>query len=73
MAKPAASGLAGPQRSNVELLGVNLFAALRRPTAEIDLPTQPSDDDLLAWAEELRTTYEPRPRRTRPLVAAPVD
>jgi len=52
---------------------VNLFAALRRPTAEIDLPIQPSDDDLLAWAEELRTTYEPRPRRTRPLVAAPVD
>jgi hypothetical protein len=52
---------------------VNLFAALRRTTHEVDLPTQPTDDDLLAWADELRTTYQPRPRRTRPLVAAPID
>ena len=51
---------------------VTLFAALRR-TREDDLPPQPSDDDLLEWAEELRMTYAPRPRRTRPLVAAPID
>jgi hypothetical protein len=51
---------------------VHLFAALRRTTDD-DLPAAPSDDDLLAWAEELRTTYEPRPRRTRPLVAAPLE
>ncbi|MFL6205420.1 MAG: hypothetical protein ACJ739_08710 [Acidimicrobiales bacterium] len=50
---------------------MNLLAALRR-TPESELPAQPTDDDLLAWAEELRTTYEPRPKRTRPLVAAPL-
>jgi hypothetical protein len=47
---------------------VNLFAALRRTTLD-DLPPQPTDDDLLAWAEDLRTGYEPR--RRRQLVAAP--
>ena len=52
-------------------MGVNLFATLRR-TTEDDLPAPPSDDDLLAWADDLRTTYEPRPRRTRQLVAAPL-
>ena len=52
---------------------VNPFTALRRTTEDIDLPAQPSDDDLLAWAEELRTTYELRPRRTRQLVAAPLN
>jgi hypothetical protein len=55
---------------DVEPCGVNLFAALRR-IPEDDMPAQPTDEDLLAWAEELRTTYEPR--RRRPLVAAPID
>ena len=48
---------------------MNLFAALRRTTDD-DLPPQPSDDDLLAWAEDLRAGYEPR--RRRPLVAEPL-
>jgi hypothetical protein len=48
---------------------VNPFAALRRTTDD-DLPAQPTDDDLLAWAEELRTGYEPR--RRRQLVAEPL-
>jgi hypothetical protein len=50
-----------------------LFDALMRRDAGEDLHNQTSDEDLLAWAEELRTTYEPRPRRTRPLVAAPLE
>ena len=49
---------------------MNLFAALRRTTHDDDLPSQPTDEDLLAWAEDLRTSYEPR--RKRPLVAAPL-
>jgi hypothetical protein len=49
---------------------VNLIAALRR-TPEDELPAQPTDEDLVAWAEELRTSYEPR--RRRPLVAAPIE
>ena len=60
----------GSARGSVELLGVNLFAALRH-NPEDELPVQPTDDDLLAWAEELRSSYEPR--RRRPLVAAPVE
>jgi len=35
-----------------------------------DLPEQPSDDDLLAWGRELSAG---RPKRLRPLVAAPLD
>jgi hypothetical protein len=49
---------------------VNLLAALRRTTHD-DLPVQTTDEDLLAWTEDLRTGYEPR--RKRPLVAAPAE
>jgi hypothetical protein len=51
---------------------VNLLTALRRTTDD-GLPTQTSDEDLLAWAEELKTTDERQPRRRRPLVAAPAE
>jgi hypothetical protein len=51
---------------------VNPFTALRRTGDDIDLPAQPTDEDLLAWAEQLRTSYQPRPRRTKQLVAAPI-
>ncbi|MGQ0434959.1 MAG: hypothetical protein ACT452_21435 [Microthrixaceae bacterium] len=49
-----------------------LFDALtRRSTRSTDdLPAQPSDDDLLAWAHELKLG---RPRRVRQLVAEPLD
>jgi hypothetical protein len=52
----------------IEPRGVNLFAALHRTTDD-DLPPQPSDDDLLAWADELKR----QPPRRRQLVADPVS
>ena len=59
----------------VEPLGVTLFDALTK--REPDLPAQATDEELLAWAQEIQRDHTPRrgqlraqPRRTRPLVAA---
>jgi hypothetical protein len=49
---------------------VTLLDALLKREAGGDLPEQTSDDDLLAWAEELRRST---PRRRRQLVAEPLD
>jgi hypothetical protein len=48
---------------------VTLFDALMKRETGGDLPSQTSDDELLAWAEELK---RPVPRRRRPLVADPL-
>jgi len=63
------SSSAGLARLLVEHDGVNLFSALQRTSD--DEFAQPSDEELLAWAEELRSTN--RPKRKHPLVAAPID
>ncbi len=47
---------------------VKLLAALANREVH-DLPAQPSDEDLLAWAEELKR----RGPRRRQLVADPID
>ena len=39
---------------------------------DADMPRQPSDDELLAWAEALAKAT-PRPRRRKPLVAKPLN
>ncbi len=52
----------------IEPRGVNLFAALHRTTDD-HLPPQPTDDDLLAWADELKRP----PERRRQLVAEPLS
>jgi len=48
---------------------VTLFGVLTKRETGGDLPKQASDDDLIAWAKELKET---KPRR-RQLVAAPVE
>jgi len=63
------SSSAGLARLLGEQFVVNLFAALQR-TSDDEL-AQPSDEELLAWAEELRSAK--RPKRKHPLVAAPID
>lgn len=54
-----------------ELLYVTILDAIRKRDTGEDLLAQPSDEELLAWAEELQSTK--RPKRKRPLVAAPID
>ena len=59
-----------------EVLDVTFFERTKR---EADLPQQATDDELLAWAQELKHEHKlkrpqlraaPPAKRTRPLVAA---